>query len=104
MYPATNKFTILCEINAVEHPNDVSTQCSQLIKDINYYDDAATIVEQGGTFGCYPTKFADEVTNACVPEYNPETTLASCLSCTHMGVCIKFPDPKLAAKSLPKKK
>jgi hypothetical protein len=102
-FPALNFFTILCEINIVDHFNNLATPCSQLITGINYFNDSATIVALGGAFGCYPTRFPDEVQGACVPNYSPEATLGSCLSCTHMGVCIRFPDLK-AKKLFPKKK
>jgi len=99
-FPATNKFEILCEINIFDHRDDVQTPCDQLLKGLNYYDDAETLLRNGGNFGCYRTRFPDEVNSACVPDYNQKVTLESCLSCTHMGICIDYPD---SMKSLPEK-
>lgn len=101
-FPATNGFTILCEINVVEHEPYLSTPCNELIRGINYFNDSDTITALGGTYGCYTTKYEDEVNFACIDDYNQRTTLASCLNCLQMGVCLKYPDdPK---KSSPKKK
>jgi hypothetical protein len=98
-FPAINRFEILCELNIIEHPEYLSTPCSQLIRGINYYNDAETILARGGNFGCYPTRFPDEINNACVPGYNQQAIMSSCMSCVSMGVCIDFPD---AMKSSPK--
>jgi len=103
-------------MNIIDHGDYLQTTCDQLIRGINYFNDSDTIVALGGTYGCYPTRYPDEVNFSCVPDYNPKATLGSCLSCTHMGVCIQHPPPnriatnnnnkpkKLARKSLLKRK
>jgi hypothetical protein len=93
-YAPTKNFWALCEINIIDHPSWTNTPCNELIVDIPYYNNSATILALGGTFGCYVTKFPDEVTGACVPGYNQAARLATCLSCTHMGVCIDVPPPR----------
>jgi hypothetical protein len=99
-FPATNRFEILCEINIIDHSNDLTTPCRQLLQGLNYFNDADGLVAAGGTFGCYATRFPAEVNNACVPGYNQQGTLGACVSCTHMGVCIDYPNSR---KSSPKK-
>jgi len=90
-YPPANNFWILCQINIGDHPNHLNTPCRDLIVGINHYNDSSTIVSMGGNFGCYPTRFPDEVNSACYNNYNQDRTLNSCLSCTVMGVCIRVP-------------
>lgn len=93
VYPPTRNFWELCEINIIDHPHLINTPCRDLIVGIPYYNNSATIIALGGTFGCYPTKFPDEMPNgACIPNYNQGAVLGNCLSCTHMGVCIDVPD------------
>jgi hypothetical protein len=93
MYPPTNNFWILCEINLAEHQPWIKTPCRDLIRGINYYNDSDTIMSLGGNFGCFPTKFPDEAEqrNACADNYNQDRTLEGCASCTVMGVCIRVP-------------
>lgn len=94
-YAPARNFWNLCEINIIDHPEYTTMPCNELIAGIPYYNDSTTIKELGGTFGCYPTKYPDEMPNgACIPEYNQNAELAKCLSCTHMGVCIDVPPPK----------
>lgn len=101
-FPPINDFAILCEMNIIDHQEYLDTPCTDLIKGLNYFNDSETLLRLGGTFGCYPTRFPDEVNSACIPDYNQNARMASCLSCTHMGVCIKHPDP--VKKLYPKKK
>jgi len=88
-YTPTNDFWILCEINLSDHASYLSTPCRDLIVGINHYNDSSTILATGGNFGCFPTKFSNEVTSSCVDNYNQDRTLSGCLTCTVMGVCIR---------------
>jgi len=91
-YLPTRDFSSLCEINIIDHPAYINIPCRDLIAGINHYNTSSAIIAQGGTFGCYVTRFPDEIPNgACINNYNQGQTLAGCLSCTHMGVCIKLP-------------
>jgi len=90
MYPAVNGFWILCEID-LDDQQYLNTPCPDLIVGINHYNDSATIKSLGGNFGCFPTRYPDEIRSACVDDYNHDRTLAGCLSCTVMGVCIRVP-------------
>jgi malate dehydrogenase (oxaloacetate-decarboxylating)(NADP+) len=95
MYPPSRNFWVLCEINVIDNPGHVSTPCRDLIVGINHYNDSDTILALGGSFGCFPSKFPDELSeSACVPDYRMDAVLSDCLSCTHMGVCILEPPPK----------
>jgi len=91
MYPAGNDFWILCEINLADHAQHVNTPCRDLIVGINHYNDSSTITSLGGNFGCFPTKFSNDVRSACVDNYNQDRTLGGCLTCTVMGVCLRVP-------------
>lgn len=91
-YAPSRNFWVLCEINIIDHPSYVNTACRDLIVNIPYYNNSETITAMGGTFGCFPTKFPDEMSSgACIPSYNQGARLGSCLSCTHMGICIDVP-------------
>lgn len=85
----------MCEINIIDHDDEVLKRpCSQLLVDMPYYGNAANITASGGYFGCFPTKFPNEMSDgACVPGYNNNVDLSGCLSCTHMGVCIFVNNP-----------
>lgn len=100
----THGFDILCEINIVNHASHLETPCDQLIRGINYFNDADTILAQGGTFGCFATRFAAEVDSACVAGYNQKYMLGDCQSCTQMGVCLKLPPSPSKFKSFHKRK
>jgi hypothetical protein len=92
IYPPVRNFWVLCEINLVDHPSHVNTRCRDLITGINFYNDSSTITALGGTFGCYVTKSPEVMPDgACIPEYTQDAILSTCLSCTHMGVCIREP-------------
>jgi len=91
-YPPIRNFWALCEINIIDHSDHVMTPCRDLIVGINHYNTSEGILAAGGTFGCYVTRFPDEMANgACINNYNQGTSPSACLSCTHMGVCIKAP-------------
>jgi hypothetical protein len=88
-YPPARNFWAMCEINIIDHPTYTDTPCNELIVGIPYFNDSATIIAMGGTFGCFATKYPDEMpSGACIPDYNQNGKLGTCLSCTHMGVCI----------------
>lgn len=92
MYPAVRGFWILCEINRADHAEFENTRCRDLIQGINYYNDSATLLAVGGTFGCFATRNPSDMSDgACVPLYTPDAILGNCLSCTHMGVCLREP-------------
>jgi len=96
LYDPVRGFWVLCEINIIDHPSYTNTPCRDLIVGINHYNNSQTILQLGGTFGCYVTRFPDEMPNgACINNYNQDTSLSGCLSCTHMGVCINVPPPLL---------
>jgi len=91
-YPPIRNFWSLCEINIIDHPAHVEVPCRDLIVGINHYNNSETILALGGTFGCFVTRFPDEMANgACINNYNQDQTLSACLSCTHMAVCINVP-------------
>jgi len=93
-YDPVRNFWVLCEINIIDHPSYTNTPCRDLIVGINHYNNSQTILQLGGTFGCFVTRFPDEMPNgACVNNYNQDSTLNGCLSCTHMGVCLNVPPP-----------
>jgi len=93
-YPPMRDFWVLCEINVIDHPVYLNTPCRDLIVDINHYNNSQTILALGGTFGCFVTRFPDELSDgACFNDYNQGATLGSCFSCTHMGVCLRVPPP-----------
>lgn len=100
-FPPVNGFQALCEINVVEHPNNLNTPCRDLIKGINFYNDSDTILAFGGNFGCFATRFVEDVNMACIPNYEHDRTLSSCISCSYMGVCLRFPDPITKKSSFP---
>jgi len=100
--PPTNRFSILCQIDIINHASSVSVPCKDLIKGINHFEDADAILAQGGNFGCYVTKFPDEINSACVDNYNHNVPLNSCLSCSVMGVCLRLPDPSMKSNPLKK--
>jgi hypothetical protein len=91
-FPPSNGYHILCYISSVDDPTSVNTPCRNLIDSIpplNY--NSSAILTEGGNFGCYRTK--DEPnSSACTDNYSQDTTLASCLSCTILSVCIRFPN------------
>jgi len=94
VYPPARNFWVLCEINIIDHPTATNTPCRDLITDINYYNNSQTILALGGTFGCFATKFPNEMADSsCLDDYNQDARLAPCLSCTHMGICLKVPPP-----------
>lgn len=89
VYSPVRNFWVLCEINIIDHFQDVNTPCRELIADINHYGDSENILANGGSFGCFVTRYPEEMAEgACVPHYNNDQRLANCLSCTHMGVGI----------------
>jgi len=89
--PARN-FWAMCEIDILNHPTLLTTPCNQLIRDVNIYNNSANILAIGGNFGCFVTKYPDEMpAGACVDNYNQNVQLGACLSCTHLGVCIRVP-------------
>jgi len=91
-YDPARDFWVLCEINIIDHPLHVNTPCRNLIVNINHYNTSEGIIAAGGTFGCFVTRFPDEMPNgACINNYNQDQTLNACLSCTHMGVCLNAP-------------
>jgi len=91
-YAPVRNFWALCEINVVDHFNYIHTPCRDLLVNINHYNTSQGIIAAGGTFGCFVTRFPDEIPNgACINNYNQGGTLGGCLSCTHMGVCINVP-------------
>jgi len=91
-FQPTRNFWAMCEINIVDHQSLLTTPCHQLIRDINVYNDSATILAMGGNFGCFVTKFPNEMPDgACVNGYNQNVQLGNCLSCTNLGVCIRIP-------------
>lgn len=100
--PPINRFTILCELNIAEHQEYLRTPCFELLKGLNYFNDSETLLRLGGNFGCYPTRYPDEIMASCVDDYNQDYQMANCLSCIQMGVCIKHPDS--VKKLYPKKK
>jgi len=92
MYPPANNFWILCQIDIVNDGPYLNTPCRDLIVGINYYNDSSTITALGGSFGCFPTRYPEEMSSsACVNNYNQDRTLGGCLTCTIMGVCIRVP-------------
>lgn len=94
-YAPARNFWVLCEINIIDHAGYTNIPCRDLIVDIPYYNNSQTILSLGGTFGCYPTKYPDEMpSGACINGYNQGGTLGACLSCTHMGICINVPPPR----------
>jgi len=94
-YPPSRNFWTLCEINIIDHAQPIQDMpCRDLIRDINFFNNSDTILAMGGDYGCFPTKFPNEMSDgACVPGYNQDVALRGCLSCTHMGVCIYVDQP-----------
>jgi len=91
-YQAIRGFWTLCEINVADHAQFVNTRCRDLIQGINYYNNSTQLEQMGGAFGCFVTRFPSDMPDgACVPGYAQDAILANCLSCTHMGVCLREP-------------
>jgi len=98
-YPPERDFWVLCEINIIDHPTYLQTPCRDLIMNINHFNTSQGILDNEGTFGCYVTRFPDEMPNgACIRHYNQDQRLGNCLSCTHMGVCIEAPPPPVPGR------
>jgi len=91
-FQVTRNFWSMCQIDIINHRDYLDYSCHDLITGVNVFNDSTTILAIGGTFGCFVTKYPDEMPGgACVDNYNQNVRLGSCLSCTHMGVCIKVP-------------
>jgi len=91
-YEPARGFWALCEINIIDHPQYLQTPCRDLIVGINHFNNSQGIIEAGGTFGCFVTRFPDEMADgACIRNYNQDQFLGACLTCSHMAVCIDVP-------------
>jgi hypothetical protein len=91
-FQVTRNFWSMCQIDIINHRDYLDTPCRDLITGINVFNNASYILDIGGDFGCFVTKYPDEMpAGACVEGYNQAVRLGGCLACTHMGICIKVP-------------
>ena len=73
-------------------------RCGDLLNDLSGgYADKDELLEAGGDFGCV---LSDAGLNdpqreaACKPAHQQSARLSDCPGCTHMFVCVEYPDTK----------
>jgi len=86
------RFDVYCYIG-LNDTNYLDYECRQLVLGLPGFPTSDDLIAAGGNFGCwlapeYPDR---DLTNACVDNYQHRRSLASCLDCRFMGVCIRFP-------------
>jgi len=76
--------------------------CTNLLVGLPTYNDAQGLMAAGGNFGCwnlqeYPSP---DSTAACLPNLQHQLMVATCLRCTSMAVCIRYPGSKASEEGV----